>query len=177
MTSLALIGPQGSGKTTLARALGQYGWEHLSFADPLREIAACAYGPIDKAAHYEVRRSGATVEITGRELLQALGTDAIRRQLDEDFWVKSLVRRLAPGRHYVVDDCRFPNEERALREHGFRFIRLVGRAGPQRDHESEFHWPAFRYDATVDTSADTPEMAADRLVAVVDVLDVVHAGE
>jgi hypothetical protein len=49
---------------------------------------------------------------TVRKLLQFIGTDLIRTQIDGDVWVKSLCLRHGPNPrgHIVVPDLRFPNE-------------------------------------------------------------------
>ncbi len=55
--------------------------------------------------------------MTGRKLLQNVGTDAIRKR-DPDYWIKQFVRtaseRLREGHTLVNADCRFPNEIMAL---------------------------------------------------------------
>ena len=57
--------------------------------------------------------------MTVREILQFVGTELFRLQMDPDIWVKSIFRR-----HYrdddiiLVADCRFPNEASYSRERG-----------------------------------------------------------
>lgn len=55
--------------------------------------------------------------LTGRQLLQNVGTDALRKR-DPDYWVKQYIARtgklLDEGATVVTADCRFENEVRAI---------------------------------------------------------------
>ena len=49
--------------------------------------------------------------MTVREILQFVGTDLFRTQIDPDIWVKSVFRRkYGPDDVVIVADARFPNE-------------------------------------------------------------------
>jgi hypothetical protein len=126
----------GAGKSTIASELVEsYGYRHHSWAAPLRDLFAMAFDPdaLDpqrypkvKARQYEVRlRDGQLIQRSGRELLQRIGTDAMRDNVDADFWIKTGLRRLDEGGPWVNDDTRFLNEAQVLRERGFLIIRLV----------------------------------------------------
>ena len=127
--NIAFVGKQGSGKTTLAKVLVQnHRYHRWSWADPIRQIFELAYGPIGhyptmKATKYEVRVNGRLVTRTGGELLQLIGTEAMRDQVDEDFWIKAALRRMSLPR-LVNDDTRFVNESDALRQRGWLMVRV-----------------------------------------------------
>lgn len=61
--------------------------------------------------------------VTGRYLLQTLGTDWARKLITEDIWMLMLRERLVKdmkerGSPMVVDDLRFTNEAQMIRELG-----------------------------------------------------------
>lgn len=57
--------------------------------------------------------------MTVREILQFVGTNLFRNQMDPDVWVKSVYRkRYRDDDIVVVADCRFPNEAEFARERG-----------------------------------------------------------
>lgn len=130
---LAFTGLRGHGKTTAAEALIEtYGYAHVNFADPVREVCHRVYGvsyiemldPILKEKvldRYPFK--------SPRELLQRIGTEMFRGYLD-DTWVRAFQRTAAeliaggaPG--VVCSDCRFLNEAAALREMGAGLIKIV----------------------------------------------------
>lgn len=129
--NIALVGRLGSGKSTAAAELVELGWARHSWADGVRDIFSMAFEQITpenyadiKARHYPVIEGGVPQTRTGRELLQRIGTDALRNNVDEDFWIKAGLRRLTDHRT-VNDDTRFLNEAAALRERGFTIVRIV----------------------------------------------------
>jgi len=125
--SVALIGKMGVGKTTIAEQLvTRFGYARFSWAAPVKVIAGWAYGPVDKAGLYPVRVNNQLLTRTGREILQRIGTDALRNNVDQDFWIKVGLRVLDgyPDTAMVGDDTRFPNEVQALRERGWVIVRL-----------------------------------------------------
>src|SRR5690606_9088395 len=109
---------------------------------------------------------------------QLLGTD-VGRALDQEVWIRYLLEHLPDG-HVVVDDVRFRNECEALREAGFRLVRLTApqdvlasrlaaRPSERRDggHPSEHGLeglPDDYWDAVWDTS-EPWEATAARLEA------------
>lgn len=57
--------------------------------------------------------------MTVREVLQFVGTDLFRTQIDPDIWVKSVYRKdYSPDDVVIVADCRFPNEADFAKKHG-----------------------------------------------------------
>lgn len=61
-----------------------------------------------------------------RKLLQLVGTELGRELIGyENVWVDKLINAAYGIENVVVDDCRFPNEAAALREHGFRLVRVT----------------------------------------------------
>jgi hypothetical protein len=78
---------------------------------------------------------------TPRHAMQTLGTEWGRKCMGEDFWVGQWRRRVeqvfSDAGRVVVDDCRFPNEAKAIRQLGGDIYRLQGRGGIPGQHESE----------------------------------------
>jgi hypothetical protein len=117
MEIIAFSGPQGSGKTTIARSCG---YPIYKFADPLYTM------------HHSIRDilmglGEPMVGINGA-LLQLLGTDFGRKELGADIWVRIMRRRLEAAWHMldvvVIDDVRFLNELELVRDLGGFCVRL-----------------------------------------------------
>jgi len=61
--------------------------------------------------------------MTVREILQFVGTELFRSQMDPDVWVKSVYRKPWEENDIViVADCRFPNEAAFAKEHGLLIL-------------------------------------------------------
>lgn len=77
-------------------------------------------------------------QYTVRELLQRIGTEAMRDQIHTNVWVNALFADYNPLEdHWVITDVRFPNEVDAILQRGGRLIRIE-RPGVQLiDHPSE----------------------------------------
>lgn len=73
--------------------------------------------------------------------MQTLGTEWGRDILGSDFWIRLWRARVeqvaSEGKRVVVDDLRFPNEAKAIRQLGGDIYRLAGRGGIIGDHVSE----------------------------------------
>lgn len=154
---IALVGPPGSGKTTIADELSKLlGWERRSFATALKDELADALDtttPAEYRVYHRDYRDGMTYldqKENYRPLLQAWGV--FRRGMDPDYWVKHLLRSVDDDQPFIVDDCRFPNEYDMLVDRGFAFVRLAPGETVREltlvaaGHESEIHWPKFNVD-------------------------------
>ena len=137
--NIALAGRMGTGKSTIAyELLARYNYSIESLARPIRGMLEQAYNGIDKTRVYRVATPGGVFDRSGRELMQILGTDAVRDHLDQDFWIRCLFNRLSiTPKPWVVDDVRFPNEAEALEKAGFYIVRLVRPGIPLSDHPTE----------------------------------------
>lgn len=179
--NFALIGAPGSGKSSIADALGV----RMSFADGVRREVAAVLLPVVRLASQfpdDVSFDGILESMTRpnekdsfRPLLQVWGTD-FRRAQDPDYWCRALEARIRrsmaedSSRRLVIDDCRFPNEYNLLKSFGFKFVGLESGAntrplsGAQLAHESERYWPRFSVDLVLDYKPG-PEVQAQRILA------------
>jgi dephospho-CoA kinase len=177
--NIALAGGMYSGKSTIADALTEHGYQRMSFAAPLRNVAALAYGSIDKSADYETMgRDGEPRLVSGRQVLQGVGQSI--KDFDRNFWLRCFDRdaeRYA-GIPLVVDDMRFLFERDWLKAKGWHIVgvdtdlptrleranQITGRM-PTADelvHESEIEVPKViaEADIIVDGTEDPYENAA-----------------
>ena len=111
---IGLSGKIGNGKTFLANDIVRK-YPHVkivSFATELKKCAAIVGGyDVDDSYTQEGKNKVIPwLGITIREFLQKFGTDAMRKGVDINFWVKKLQSTLRPGNTYLIDDMRFPNE-------------------------------------------------------------------
>lgn len=154
MVNIGFMGYARSGKDTAGDHLVQtYGYERVSFADPVRESLFALDPIVGDAPSDAGLRLATVVAMHGweeakdcypevRTLLQRHGTDAMRGVMGDDVWVNLAARKVVEarraGKNVVVTDCRFPNEVKMLREWGFRLV-WVDRPGvePVNGHASE----------------------------------------
>ncbi|HWL80096.1 MAG TPA: hypothetical protein VNR89_04025 [Roseomonas sp.] len=118
-----------SGKTTLAKALGGFGWQTVKFAAPLKAMirallveVGCPAGDIERYIEGDLKEApnpylgGATT----RHAMQTLGTEWGRACMGSNFWVEMFrvkANKLRDmGVAVVTDDMRFPNEYDAIAE-------------------------------------------------------------
>lgn len=142
---IGICGYARAGKDTLARIIADLGYEHRSFAGPMKPMLYAldptvrletGFGTVSQlvdAFGWEAAKTHDEV----RRLLQRLGTEAGRAHLGQDVWVNALFAASSSGR-LVISDCRFPNEADAIRAKGGVVVR-VERPGvrPVNRHTSE----------------------------------------
>lgn len=146
------------GKSTTAAILASLAYQRLPFATPVKELAV-RFLTLLGVSEQEARRlayidKGETIPqlgVTGRHILQTLGTDWGRNMIKPDVWIQawksqwqSFVRR---GCLVVVDDVRFPEEANLITSLGGE-LWLIDRDGvpPCTTHESEgrlINYPGF----------------------------------
>ena len=174
MRSLAILGPQGSGKSTVASLFVEHrGYQRHGIADAIKNIASMAYSDLGKEEIITVDRSFGRTTLTGRELLQDLG--AAVRGVDTHFWLRVWrrdffeIQRLGYG--VVVDDVRLDAEVQYLRQVDPQIfiVRLTASEEIRRQRLggvllggadiTERGWTDSSTDLTVDTSTLSPEDA------------------
>jgi hypothetical protein len=176
MIVIGLSGKIGSGKTTFSKLLVSSLKEksvkapvsvyEYNFADKLKRITKelCGYGGYTQE---EKNLFISDYNMTVGEILQKVGTDALRNHFDQDVWVKATFTEFYQNEFNsinIIGDCRFPNEADNIKSLGGINIRLEGdpaevRANSNRDinHISEtaldnYENFDFKYDNTGDIS-------------------------
>ena len=164
-TIIALTGPKGIGKTTIAREIESRDWMDrciLSFADPLRRMIAQI---IPMSLMTDPKEKEVPLDWMGgkspRQLLQSLGTDWGRDMVSETIWIDAM-RRMISDQSFdviIIDDCRFENEAQMVRDMGGIVIGLE-REGIAYTGEHQSEMPV-QADAIIDASII--DLAADSI--------------
>ena len=119
---VAFIGPKQSGKSTAAELLVQeYGYKKLAFASPLKNmLAALGLTPAQLDGDQKEVSTPLLGGKTPRHAMQTLGTEwgreLIHPHLWEFAWRTQAQALLSAGERVVVDDCRFANEHKAIKD-------------------------------------------------------------
>lgn len=118
---IGITGKASSGKTTIANYIVKnYGFIKLSFATALKEMLLQA-GMCDGEELYVTKTP------TSRWLMQKIGTDIFRNQIDQNYWIKKLCWIMDKTKYtnYVIDDVRFPGEAEAISVRDGRLIKVI----------------------------------------------------
>ena len=162
------------GKDTAAQYLDdKYGYRRAGWADNLKKAAGVVFGFTEAQLYGDLKEViDPNWGFTPREALQRMGTEAMRVTFGDDIWVQSLERTLVKGGRWVITDCRFPNEVRAVHRMGGIVVRIVRPDGPGvrggvERHPSEtalLGW--LGWDATIVNDGTLEEMyrQLDRLI-------------
>lgn len=98
------------------------------------------------------QESGLIVDsISGRELLQKVGTEFFRQKIRDTFWVDLMQQSILDneGCTIVVDDTRFPDEFRLLKSMGFVMLNIINPEESTKDsHISENSLNGVSFDLT-----------------------------
>lgn len=175
---IGLCGAAGSGKSTVAAILAEYGYTRLRFAAPLKSALAAillsaGLGEAEVADMIEGRHKGAPHPAlagqTPRHAMQTLGTEWGRECIGPDFWVSLLRRRmraiLGAGGRVVIEDIRFPNEAAVIPSAGALWL-VTGRGGIAGGHASEAGLADLRPDLFLDNGASLEALEASVLAEV-----------
>lgn len=141
---VGLSGRSGAGKDTAAALLVErYGFERIAIADPLKRVAALAFGLRDEQLWGEERnaldeRWGTTPRVMYQQLgdgLRAIHPAALTRG-----WIDAVTRARESGTAVVVPDVRMPSELQLIRNLGgvvWRVVRPDLPPLPGGDHATE----------------------------------------
>ena len=188
MAILALNGYAKSGKDEIAKMIIEIDptWQVKKFSNKLKQVASILTGihpdkfedqvfkntPLGDdwfVWDYKTIAGGTLTEptfkvnprlksMTARELLQKLGTDAIRNGLHENAWVNALMHEYREDK-WIITDCRFHNEAFAVRDRGGIIVR-VNRPGngPVNNHISETAIDGFDFDYVINNDGDLEDL-------------------
>ena len=147
---IKLIGIHGkarSGKDTFANFLVEnHGFTKMAFADPIKWAVASAFGiPLGEVYSDEFKTTvHPTWGMTGRQILQLFGTEAMRDTFGIHFWVRRWMMdygKLRTVSSVVVSDVREEHEAEVIRELGGLIVHLrrdnAGLGGVEGNHSSE----------------------------------------
>jgi len=159
-----------AGKDTVAAHLvNNYAFVQESFAFPLKEyIGRQICGFNDKQLYGAWKETIDTEwEKTPRQMLQLIGTDALRRIVHDDFWVIPMKRKLKEHlrneRHIVISDVRFMNEINMIKNMKGVLIK-IDRENPDKitgfeKHTSEVELESFDdWDHILDNNGTIEEL-------------------
>lgn len=122
MLIIGLHGLPRSGKDSVADILKTQGYTRRAFADPLKEAASVLLNrPLSQCQGIGFDREAIMAEwgFSMRWFLQVLGTECMRLQVRQDFWINRLaVTMLTVPMNTVITDVRFENEAAMIRELG-----------------------------------------------------------
>jgi hypothetical protein len=127
---IGIAGPKGVGKTTYASGLAGVNGIVLSFSTPIKELACHIPGVPPEYIYKdkEIHIPGWPNHVTGRFLLQSIGTEFGRKLIYGDIWVDMLRNKIATlldsHKKIVIDDLRFDNEAMMVHHMGGEVWRL-----------------------------------------------------
>ncbi len=149
---VAFTGLAHSGKSTAAEHLLAHGYTLVAFASPIKDMIRVVWPQCtDKDMHYE-ELGGKTL----RQAYQTLGTEWGRMLIHPDIWARHLLRSLDPARRYVVEDLRFTNEARVLKENGALIVEIRRPGVTAMEHASEAGIDPLYVDEVIENNG-TPE--------------------
>lgn len=160
---VGFTGRKRSGKNTAADVFAHAGYQHLSFASPIKAMLYILL-QIQGLSHVKIldMLEGNSKELPSpflggrspRHCMQTLGTQWGRQLISDTIWVDTLMMTAKQFPAVVVSDVRFPNEVAAIKAAGGVVYRVV-RPGliANDDHESEAHIDALEVDGELINSA------------------------
>ena len=165
---LAIHGKARSGKDTFAHALMQHRpFYRMAFADPLKAAVAGLFNiPQQRAFSDNKDQVLEAWGLTLRDVLQRFGTEAMRNNFGDDFWVnrwQAEFDSLSKEQLVVITDLRYPNEAKRVRDLGGRVIHIsrgsAGLGGGEGQHASEQRLPFKFGDFLIDNNGSFDDLA------------------
>lgn len=182
MSSLiGISGKIGSGKDTAAEiiqhltnpmGLDMFPYEVKKFAGKLKIIASILTGiPVEKFEDqefkkqylgedwdYQIDKFNPIQKMTVRELLQKLGTNALRDELHTNVWVNALFADYNENSNWLVTDTRFPNEAKAIKDLGGVVLRIERSTCQLGTHPSETALDDYTFDYVIHNNGSKEDL-------------------
>lgn len=159
---IAFFGYKQSGKTSAAKHLARHGFRRCPFASKLKSMLS-SLGLTDEEINGNLKEE--PCELLGgktpRWAMQSLGTEWGRDLIDDNLWVRAWQRNIRTfSGNIVVDDLRFLNEEKVLKEEGAVLVRVDRECiRPQGEvHASEAFIDKIQADIVLDSNCSLDEL-------------------
>jgi dephospho-CoA kinase len=156
---IAICGAKRSGKDLLAKhIINKYGYEKLSFAEPLKKIVKLIFNFNDiQVGLDECTNNNEGIEkdiiddrwgITPRKALQFIGTEVLQNKIQElipnikkDYFANILLSKIKINKRYVITDLRFLHEYEKIKHLDILLIRIIRPSNINKDlHCSELEY-------------------------------------
>lgn len=126
---IGVSGKLGSGKNAIAKIICDMepSFKEKAFAYKLKEIVAIlTSSPVSDTMSQEGKNTFIPgFNMTIGEMLQKIGTNALRDHFDTNVWINALMLELNKTTgNFVITDCRFRNEAQAIKDAGGILIRV-----------------------------------------------------
>lgn len=168
---VGLTGLPKAGKDEFARHLIRfYGFQKQSFAGPLKTAAAVLLNrPVAQMNGEDGFDREAILPEWGfstRDFLQKFGTECLRNQIRQDFWVKRMevyLHKLVESPKtmpwkIVITDVRFENEAAMIRDRGGMIIQINRPGLVKSDHLSDAGVKILAHEVIVDNSGTLEQL-------------------
>lgn len=146
-------------------------WTVKKFAGKLKEVASLLTGiPVYKFEDQDFKKTNLPEEwnvwhpnldrsepMTVRELLQKLGTEAMRNGLHTNTWVNATFANYNSGSRWLITDVRFPNEAASIVMKGGLLVRL-NRNSDTGDHPSETALDNYDFSIVIENTGSLSEL-------------------
>ena len=137
----------------------------IGFAGGVKSVAAEALS-VNRMTFFEDKnkeklfRIGKETELTGREILQRVGTELFRTGMCDDFWVYRLMKVIKgqPDFFMVITDIRFVNEVNAVEAAGGIVMHLTRDTGLTDDHPSETSLDSYTFPCEINNDGTKEEL-------------------
>jgi hypothetical protein len=165
-----------SGKSTIAEYLESRGFLRVKFASTLKNMIRVMLTDLGYQDSYDFiegcRKEEMLPElgVSTRYLMQTLGTEWGRDIVRESLWTDIVINKINnTAQNVVVDDLRFPNEFKALRDIGAVLIKVVRPVDiPSANHPSEGSLNDLDFDITLYNTGTVEDLVdwADKCLTV-----------
>lgn len=128
---IGFTGVAGSGKDTAAIELskGHTNVDLLAFSKPLKDACAILFGFTEEQLYDPVQKEvmDPKWERTPRYILQWLGTDILRKHINDNIFLMNMSDRIAKSSAdtIIITDVRFDNEAKLIRSLGGTIVKIV----------------------------------------------------
>jgi dephospho-CoA kinase len=138
---IGIIGKKHSGKDTLADYIvSKYKFKKKSFAYPLKKTCSYLFNiPFHYFENQELKEKMIEEwEMSPRQIMQKVGTDMFRHQIEDTFWIRHLFHDINVQSNIVITDIRFLNEIIMVQKYNGILIYIERNNNICKDeHESE----------------------------------------